>query len=565
MKLAFVAMLVVACSAGEPGPGIDVDRALAHARELVGMGPRVGNSDAAKRAAAYVEHQLPHASRAHVGTIDLPEIRVLGTVHRNAHRTVTSDPNLVARYGPRAGKALLFMAHYDSVPASPGAIDNAAAVGVLIELARVLDESPPAMPVIVAITAREEDGLIGAEALAAELGAEVDFAIALDLIGGDGDLVLNGAGMRIGYAEMRWLAAAADRAGVALRAPLAHRVVSRWWPQAERSDHGAFTRRGVRGVHFYHRGNDGELVDRAYHTKLDRFERIERGSVDEVGRLIRAIVDEPPPEHDGDGFWVPQLANVVVPRWALVAFAIALLLVAIALLVRIGREQREDERGAGLLLGSACVAVAFIAVYGLERSALAEHPRAWLHAPAYFVIAEALVLAGVIGLASRLVARVRPWIGARRYLVVAIGVLLAFGVFWLVVGAAELAWIWLVPAASASIAPLLGRARVIALLPTLLPALLVLAPSQLREAAWNGFAPATMPLVGWVALVGLPPIAAAAYAFRRHSGPLGTFLLPMGWALSIAIGAAMEIRYESPCSASQFHQLHLTCEISSGV
>jgi len=571
MKLACVAMLLVACSAGEPGPGIDVDRALAHARVLVAMGPRVGNSDAARRAAAYVESQLPRASRAHVGTVDVPEIRVLGAVYRAAHRTVTSDPNLVARYGPQPGKALLFMAHYDSVRAAPGAIDNAAAVGVLIELARILDTSPPAMPVIVAITAREEDGLLGAEALAAELGAEVDIAIALDLIGGDGDLVLNGAGTRIGRAEMRWLARAAERAGVVVRAPLAHRVVSRWWPQAERSDHGAFTRRGIRGVHFYHRGNDGELIDRAYHTKLDRFERIERASIDEVGRLVRAIVDEPPPTHDGDGFWVPQLANVVVPRWTLVAFELAMLVVTIALLVAMRRERREGGGGAGLLLGSACVVVAFIAVYALERSALAAHPRAWLHAPAYFVIAEALVLGGVIGLASRLVARFRPWIGARRYLAVAIGVLLAFGVFWLVVGAAELAWIWLVPAALASVAPLLGRARFLALLPTLLPALLVLAPSQLREAAWNGFASPGMPLVGWVALVGLPPIAATAYALRSeapdrwHSGPLGTLVLPMGWALSILVGVALELRYTPPCSASQFRQLHLTCEISSGV
>lgn len=565
MRLALVVIALVACSAGEPGPGIDVERALGHARALVTIGPRPGNTEAARKAAAYVEQQLPGATRAHVGTVDLPAITVLGATYRYAHRTNTTDVNLVARYGPPGGRALLLMAHYDTVRASPGAVDNAAAVGVLLELARVLDETPPRTPVIVAFTAREEDGLIGAEALAAQLGAEVDFAIALDLIGGDGDLVLNGAGMLIGRAEMSWLADAAERAGVVLRAPLAHRVISRTWPQAERSDHGPFTRRGIRAVHLYHRGHDGELIDRAYHTRHDRFERIERDAVDELGRLLRAVAEAPPPAHAGDGFWVPQLANLVVPRWTLIVFEIALVLVAIALLVRMRRERVRG--GAGLVVGIACTVVAFVAVYVLERVALSANPLAWLHTPAYFALAEALVLAGLLGLLTRLVARVRPWTGARRYLVVAIAVLLAFGVFWLAIGAAELAWIWLVPAAAASAAPFAGRARIVALLPTLLPAVLVLAPSQLREAAWNGFAPPQIPFVGWLALVGIPPLAALAFALRdrRHSGPLGTFVIPLGCALAICVGVAMEIRYEAPCSPAQFHELHLTCEMSSGV
>ncbi|MDQ3341885.1 MAG: M28 family metallopeptidase, partial [Myxococcota bacterium] len=497
MKLALITLALVACSAGDPGPGIDVDRALAHARALVAIGPRAGETPGAKTAAAYVAQELPGAARAHVGTVELPAIEVLGATYRHAHRTLTTDPNIVARYGPATGKALLVMAHYDTVRVSPGALDNAAAVGVLLELGQRLAKSPPAMPVIIAITAREEDGLIGAEALAASLGPEIDFAIALDLIGGDGDLTLNGAGMLIGGAEMHWLADAADRAGVTLRAPLAHRVISRWWPQAERSDHGPFTRRGIRAVHFYHRGHDGELIDRAYHTKLDRFERIERAAVDEIGRLLYALTTEAPPTRAGDAFWIPQLANVVVPRWTLVVFELFLILAAIVLSIRVRRERARG--GAGLLAGLACTALAFIAVYALERIALAAHPLAWLHAPAYFVIAEALVLAGIVGLASRVVARIRPWIGARRYLVVAIVTLLVFGVLLLAIGAAELAWIWLVPAVCASAAPFVGRAKIIALVPTLLPALLVLAPSQLREAAWNGFASRGMPLVGWIA------------------------------------------------------------------
>ena len=83
----------------------------------------------------------------------------------SAHRVALDDPNLVVRFGP-PGKALLVMAHYDTVAGSPGAVDNAAAVALLVELARVLREHPPPQPVMLAFTANEEIGLVGAEALA---------------------------------------------------------------------------------------------------------------------------------------------------------------------------------------------------------------------------------------------------------------------------------------------------------------------------------------------------------------------------------------------------------------
>ena len=547
----FLVLLLVACSAGEPGRGVDVDRAMAHANALVAIGPRPGESPAAKRAVAYIEKALAEfttPTRSEVGVVDLPAIDVLGRTFRVAHRTTTTDPDIVVRFGP-PGKVVLVMAHYDTVLGSPGAVDNAAAVGIVIELARVLAASSPT-PVMIALTAREEDGLVGAEALAKR--DDVAFAIALDLVGGDGDLVLNGASTLIGRTEMRWIANAADRAGVIVRAPLAHRVISRWWPQAERSDHGPFTRKGVRAVHFYNRGRSGELVDLAYHSPRDVASRITRSSVDEVGRLLVALVATPPPAHGGDGFWVPQLANVVIPRWTLIAFESGLLALAITLLVRM---RRARERGLGLLAGIACAAVAIAVTYACERDR-------WILAPGYHVISESLIFGGTFGLLTSLVARWRPWVGARRYLAIAIVWPLVIGIALVAIGAPELAWIWLVPATCASAAPWLRRARVIALAPSLLPALLVLAPTQLREAAWNGFLPPTVPLVAWLATVGIAPLAAIAFVIRdrRHSGPLGTLVLPVGWALAISVGLVMSLRFAAPCTTAKFREFHLACE-----
>ncbi len=556
-----ILVVLVACAPDARGPGVDVDRVMTHVEALAGsLGARPGNTDASRAAAAYIANQVP-VERMDVGEVELPAIEVLGTMHRPAQRTHSSDPNLIARFGP-PGKALLIMAHYDTVPGSPGAIDNAAAVGVLIELAKVLVDSP--RPVMILFSANEEVGLVGAEAFAERRGSEIDFAIALDLIGGDGDLVVNGASTLIGDVEMRWLARGADRAGVTLRAPLAHRVISRWWPQAERSDHGPFTRRGLRAIHFYNRGHDGDWIDLAYHSAADVPSRVRRESVDELARVLLALTREPIPAHEGDGFWLPLASNTIVPRWSLLALCIACY-GALALLVTLRR--RREGQGLGLLVAIPCYAAGAAAIILLEHLLGGGHPAPWLHAPLRWLAGESLVLAGIVGLLSRLVARFSPWGGERRYLAVAVIAPLAIGTAWLVAGAAELAWVWLVPALFAAMAPRLGRFRVLTLASLLLPVAVVLAPIQLREAAWNGFLPPAVPFGVWIATLGFPSFAGIAWYLRARdrSGPLGTLVLPVGCLLAMIAGLVLVGSASPSCSAAQFHRLGLACELTVGV
>ncbi len=555
-------VLLVACAPDTRGPGVDVDRVMTHVSALAGdLGSRPGDTDASRAAAEYIAKQIP-VERIEVGDVELPAIEVLGTVHRRAHRTHSSDPNLIARFGP-PGKALLIMAHYDTVPGSPGAIDNAAAVGVLIELAKLLAVDSP-RPVILMFPANEETGLVGAEASAERRGNEIEFAIALDLIGGDGDLVVNGASTLIGDAEMTWLARGADRAGVTLRSPLAHRVVSRWWPQAERSDHGPFTRRGIRAIHFYNRGHDGDWIDLAYHSAEDVPARVRRESVDELARVLLALTREPIPAHDGDGFWLPLASNTIVPRWSLLALCIACY-GAIALLVTTCR--RREGSGLGLLVAIPCYAAGAAAIILFEHLLGGGHPAPWIHAPLRWLCGEYLLLAGIVGLLSRFVARFAPWGGERRYLAIAVITPLAIGSAWLVAGAAELAWIWLVPALLAAIAPRLRRFSALSLTSLLLPLALVLAPTQLREAVWNGFLPPAVPFGVWIATLGLPSFGGIAWYLRARdrSGPLGTLVLPVGCLLAIITGVVLVVSVSPQCSAAQFHRLGLACELTVGV
>jgi hypothetical protein len=595
--LAVAVALVAACAPGTPGlaprgigegsesaggGGIDVERAHGHAAALVSLGPRPQGQPAASAAADHIERELRglglSVERMTVGRVELPDITVLGVRHR-ARRTVeVTDPNLVVRLGP-PGPALLVMAHYDSVAASPGAIDNAAAVGVLLELARVLRDEPPRRPVLLVFTAAEEIGLAGAESLAERRGAEVAFAISLDLIGGTGRLTLNGASTLIGLAELRWFARAADLAGVALSAPLPHRVISRWWPQAERSDHGAFTRRGIPAVHFYHRGNDGEWIDRAYHGPRDELARIDRRALGEIGRLLRALIATEQPAGAGDGLWLPFATNTVVPRSPLVALAVGLVVIALGALVwsRDGlvawmsrREERRTtepsttppRRAAGLLAGAACYTSAVIAAAAIERLTAGGHPAPWLHAPLTALVGHALLLAGLFGLATRGLGRVLPWSGGARYLAAGAALPLAIGVFLLAAGAAELAWVWLVPAAVIAIAPRLGKIAPLAFGFALVPAIVVLQPNQLREAAWNGFLPPGIPLAVWVGGLAAPAACTMAWWLRTRgpAGPLRTFVLALGCALAGILGMIVLGATEPACSPAEFGTNHLACE-----
>jgi hypothetical protein len=74
--------------------------------------------------------------------------------------------DVIAEVLPGQGRAVLMMAHYDSVASGPGASDNMSGVAVVLEAARALRASTPnpLHPVMALITDGEEAGLLGAYA-----------------------------------------------------------------------------------------------------------------------------------------------------------------------------------------------------------------------------------------------------------------------------------------------------------------------------------------------------------------------------------------------------------------
>lgn len=74
--------------------------------------------------------------------------------------------NIIFQAGPESGAAVLALAHYDSVPAAPGAADDGLGVSVLLEIARLVRDQPLERRIIFLLSDGEEPGLLGARVFA---------------------------------------------------------------------------------------------------------------------------------------------------------------------------------------------------------------------------------------------------------------------------------------------------------------------------------------------------------------------------------------------------------------
>ncbi|MBF2027601.1 MAG: M28 family peptidase [Oscillatoriales cyanobacterium C42_A2020_001] len=81
---------------------------------------------------------------------------------------------------------ILIGAHYDAVPGTPGADDNASGVAALLELARAFSTQPAKYPVRLAAFDLEEYGLIGSDRYAEKLhqqGQKLRLMLSLEMLG----------------------------------------------------------------------------------------------------------------------------------------------------------------------------------------------------------------------------------------------------------------------------------------------------------------------------------------------------------------------------------------------
>jgi hypothetical protein len=177
--------------ANAPADAFSAERAMADIRGFASAPHPVG-SEADRRARDYLVGRMTALGLS-------PRVEPGAGVY--TPKTATSQ--LVAGYvenivgvlpgRDRAAPALALMAHYDSVPASSGASDDAAGVASALEVVRAIRaKGTPARDVVVLITDGEEAGLLGAGAFfrADPLARHVGFLINMEARGSAGRVVM---------------------------------------------------------------------------------------------------------------------------------------------------------------------------------------------------------------------------------------------------------------------------------------------------------------------------------------------------------------------------------------
>jgi len=322
--------------------------------------------------------------------------------------------NVAARL-PGAGRlpgAILLTAHYDSVPAGPGASDDGINVAALIEVARILREGPPLeRDVIFLLTDGEEAGLLGARAFVASDPWAADVGVVLNFEG------RGSSGAALMFETHSGNAGLIDLLARAVPSAVASSAFTAVYERLPNdTDFTIYKRAGYAGLNFAHAGHLEH-----YHTPLDDLDHVSLDTLHHHGAsalsLARALarVERLPTGGAGAVFFDVFRSGLV--RWP-DGLALPLALAGlVGLLMGAHSAVRRGLVGArGLAWGGAVLpglltvaaAGAWLFVRALEAATGWASP--WTAHPAPARVAVwALTAAALLGVGSFLVRRSGGW------------------------------------------------------------------------------------------------------------------------------------------------------------
>lgn len=414
---------------GRTAAGFDLARAFADDQVIGGSSHPVGSAENARVRDFLIQRMTTLGLAPRVQRARSQAARIYG---KTLVITQTPVENVIGVLPgrDRTTPALALMAHYDSVPGSPGAADDAAGVVSILEVVRALKaQGVPARDVMVVITDGEEAGLMGARAFFGQdpEAAHVGFVINLESRGGGGRPAMFQTGLRNGEA-MRLF----DRVERGASANSALAFAYKAMPND--TDFTIALKKGLPGFNFAFVGRQFD-----YHSPSSTPAVLDQGSLRLMGEQALALArplafDAALPKAAPDLVYTDFFGRMVgyspVVGWGLLAIAAAL-----ALLAAFTRARRE--RPALSWLGSGALATAALiaspaALLFIARAAIGAEP-GWLtyrpilaRFPQFEAAMLAAALAGLLiaGLAFANRARPAPrWIGA-----IGVGVLAAAAV-----------------------------------------------------------------------------------------------------------------------------------------
>ncbi len=293
-----------------------------------------------------------------------PEVQIAQNIDSGAsgYARIAGVHNLMTRIpGRNNSGAILLMAHYDSVPDSPGANDDSAGVAAILEILRILAVSEPLRnDVIALITDGEEIGMVGAQVFFEQhpWAEDVKVVLNFEARGSRGVSYMYETGP-----DNAWLIKAFARS---VTYPIGNSITHAIYQKMPNdSDFTLAKNAGVAGLNFAY--IDGWQV---YHTPLDNNENLHDATLYHHGSTVLELttflaeepLDSPPP---GDAvyfnLWRPWLISYPVAWiWPLTGAALALFVLTLA----VGLAKQRIAWG-GILLGTLTLALSGGAAVGL--------------------------------------------------------------------------------------------------------------------------------------------------------------------------------------------------------
>jgi hypothetical protein len=266
-----------ASAAAAPTTFFSAARAITHLDHIAKQPHPIG-SDEIVRVREYLVEQL----RSLGGEVQVEQ--ATGTVQygRNLHAGLVH--NIVATYaGQASSRAIMLVAHYDSVPEGPGAGDDGVGLVVILEAIRAIRAGPPIKnDLVVLFTDGEEArGLLGAEAYASghpDLKDRIGLMVNLEARGSSGPGLMfetsnnNGALIREFARAVPYPMATSLMAAIYKLLP-------------NNTDFTPLKEAGLTGLNF-------AFLEtyQSYHTKLDTIENLDLQSVQHLGANVLGVI-----------------------------------------------------------------------------------------------------------------------------------------------------------------------------------------------------------------------------------------------------------------------------------
>jgi hypothetical protein len=252
-----------------------IERAMKDIRQIAQSPHPIGSAEHAK-----VREYLVKELRSIGLDPEVQEATVIRKVRQGQLRAGTVYNILTRLKGKESGKAILLVGHYDSVPSSPGANDDGAAIATIIETLRIIrNGSTLKNDVIALFTDGEEPGLLGAKAFVDQhpWAKDVGLVLNFEARGTHGPVWLFETNGNNGWLVQEFAKAVSH--------PYANSITYDIYKLLPNStDFSIFKNAKLTGLNFAYING---LTH--YHTKLDNVENVDQASLQHLGSYALSL------------------------------------------------------------------------------------------------------------------------------------------------------------------------------------------------------------------------------------------------------------------------------------